>query len=75
MKYFFLETDEGNKIPYAINKNRAIDIRYLTKEGLSRLPMWTIVRMVFSGGRIFPGYSLSALPVSFRDLLRGSYDV
>ena len=47
MKYFFLETDEGNKIPYAINKNRAIDIRYLTKEGLSRLPMWTIVRMVF----------------------------
>ena len=54
MKYFFLETDEGNKIPYAINKNRAIDIRYLTKEGLSRLPVWTIVRMVFPEEGFFP---------------------
>lgn len=54
MKYFFLETDEGNKIPYAINKNRAIDIRYLTEEGLSRLSKWTIVRMIFPEEGFFP---------------------
>ena len=37
MKYFFLDTDERNKIPYDINKNCAIDIPKLAREGLSKL--------------------------------------
>jgi len=32
MKYFLIETDEKNYIPYSINKNRAVDIRYVNKE-------------------------------------------
>ncbi|MEY8268999.1 hypothetical protein AALA79_21930 [Lachnospiraceae bacterium 64-25] len=31
MKYFLIETGEGNRIPYNVNKNLAIDIRFLTK--------------------------------------------
>lgn len=54
MKYFLLETDERNKNPYSINKNRAIDIRMLTKEGVSCLPMWNIVEMNFPEEGFFP---------------------
>ena len=31
MEYFLIETDELNPNPYLINKNRAIDIRMLTR--------------------------------------------
>ena len=54
MKYFFLDTDERNKIPYDINKNCAIDIPKLAREGLSKLSGWTIVRMVFPHEGFFP---------------------
>lgn len=43
MKYFLIETDDKNKIPYGINKNRAIDIRLLSREKFSMLPLWNVV--------------------------------
>lgn len=54
MKYFLIETDEKNKLPYGINKNRAIDIRLLTKAGFDRLPLWNVVEMVFPREGFFP---------------------
>ncbi len=40
MKYFLIGTDEKNRNPYNINKNRALDIRKLTREGIDTLPRW-----------------------------------
>jgi len=54
MKYFLIETDEKNKIPYGINKNRAIDTRLLTGESFSRLPVWNVVGMNFPTEGFFP---------------------
>ena len=31
MKYFLVETDKKNHIPYGINVNRAVDIRYANR--------------------------------------------
>ena len=45
MKYFLIGTDEKNRIPYNINKNRAVDVRTLTREGIGTLPMWNIIGM------------------------------
>ena len=54
MKYFLIETDEKNHIPYNINKNHAIDVRMLTREDFDRLPMWNIVEMDFPREGFFP---------------------
>ena len=54
MEYFLLETDEMNRIPYMINKNRAIDIRMLTPEKFSQVPMWNLMEMDFSEEGFFP---------------------
>lgn len=54
MKYFLIETNERNKIPYGINKNRAIDTRLLTKEKFGRLPAWNVVEMDFPVEGFFP---------------------
>ena len=54
MKYYFLETDERNKIPYAINKNHAFDIRHVTKEGLAQFPRWNMTEMIFPQEGFFP---------------------
>lgn len=54
MKYFLIETDEKNRIPYSINKNRAIDIRLLTKENFGKLPRWNIVEMDIPQEGFFP---------------------
>ena len=54
MEYFLLETDEKNRIPYMINKNRAIDIRMLTKEKISQVPMWNLLEMDFPEEGFFP---------------------
>jgi len=54
MKYFLIGTDERNKIPYNINKNRAIDIRTLTKEEIETLPMWNIMEMELPDEGFFP---------------------
>lgn len=47
MKYFLIKTDEKNKIPYNINKNRGIDIRLLTREMAHKIPFLNVVRMDF----------------------------
>ena len=49
MKYFLMGTDEANYIPYYINKNHALDIRFLTKEKVDRLPLWNVLEMEFPG--------------------------
>ena len=54
MKYFLIGTDEKNKIPYNINKNRAIDIRTLTREEIDTLPMWNIMEMELPDEGFFP---------------------
>lgn len=54
MKYFLIETDDKNRIPYNINKNHAIDIRMLNKNDFDRLPMWNIVEMDFPQEGFFP---------------------
>lgn len=45
MKYFFVETDEKNRIPYSINKNRAIDTRKLNRKEFGNLPRWNLLEM------------------------------
>lgn len=54
MKYFWIETEDKNKNPYRINKNRAIDIKLLTKEQFGGLPLWSIVEMDFPEEGFFP---------------------
>ena len=49
-----METNEKNRIPYNINKNRAIDIRMLTKEGINGLKMWNVVEMEIPMEVFFP---------------------
>lgn len=54
MEYFLIETNEKNKIPYKINKNRAIDIRLLTRENFYQIPMWNMMEMDFPMEGFFP---------------------
>ncbi len=54
MEYFLIETNEKNKIPYKINKNRAVDIRLLTREKFRRIPMWNMMEMDFPMEGFFP---------------------
>ncbi|MCH5259711.1 MAG: hypothetical protein J1F18_08160 [Lachnospiraceae bacterium] len=54
MKYFLIETDEKNRIPYSINKSRTIDIRLLTKEDFGKLPRWNIAEMDIPQEVFFP---------------------
>lgn len=54
MKYFLLETDEKNRNPYNINRNRKLDIRLILKGDLGRLPMWNTVEMEFPMEGFFP---------------------
>lgn len=54
MKYFLLETDKRNHIPYSINKNRAIDIRFVNKESAYKIPNCSIVDMEISQEPFFP---------------------
>ena len=54
MKYFLLETDKRNHIPYSINKNRAIDIRNINRENAYRIPNCTVVEMDVPWEVFFP---------------------
>lgn len=47
MDFFLIEEEEGNRIPYNINKNRVIDIRLLTRESYQKIPTWSVVEMEF----------------------------
>ena len=54
MDFFLIEEEEGNRIPYNINKNRVIDIRWLTRESYRRIPTWSVVEMKFPAEGFFP---------------------
>lgn len=54
MEYFLIETDELNPNPYLNNKNRAIDIRMLTREKIDQLPRWNMLEMNFPEEGFFP---------------------
>lgn len=54
MRYFLIETDEKNRIPYSINKSRTIDVRLLTTENFGKLPRWNIVEMDIPQEVFFP---------------------
>lgn len=54
MKYFLIETDDKNKTPYGINKNRGIDVRLISREKFSTLPLWNVVEMNFPEEGVFP---------------------
>lgn len=54
MKYFLIEADDKNKIPYGINKNRGVDVRLLSREKFSALPMWNVVEINFPEEGFFP---------------------
>ena len=45
MKYFLIETNKRNHIPYAINVNRAVDIRYANREMAYKIPNCCVVDM------------------------------
>lgn len=60
MDFFLIEEEEGNRIPYNINKNRVIDIRLLTRESYQKIPVWNVVEMEFPAEGFFP--NLLCLP-------------
>ncbi len=45
MKYLLIETDKKNHIPYSINSNRAVDIRYANRQDAHKIPDCCIVSM------------------------------
>lgn len=55
MNYYLLETEKGNAIPYSINKNRAIDIRYINQDSSYKIPNCSVVEMEVPGEVFFPG--------------------
>lgn len=70
MKYFLIETDEKNRIPYNINKNHAIDVRMLNREDFDGLPMWNIVEMDFPREGFFPDMICSPFLLLSEDYLK-----
>lgn len=54
MDFFLIEGEEGNRIPYNINKNRVTDIRLLTRESYQKIPTWSVVEMEFPAEGFFP---------------------
>ncbi|RKJ49537.1 hypothetical protein D7X25_19545 [bacterium 1XD42-8] len=65
MKYFLIGTDERNKNPYNVNKNRAIDIRLLTRKTAHQIPFWNVVKMDFPREGFFP--DIISSPCTFLD--------
>ena len=61
MKYFLIETDEKNRIPYNINKNRAIDLRYANKANVKKIPNCCIVDMQIPREVFYPDIMVSPL--------------
>lgn len=55
MKYFLIETDKKNHIPYAINANRAVDIRCANRANAYKIPNCCVVDMKTPAEVFFPG--------------------
>lgn len=54
MDFFLIEEEEGNRIPYNVNKNRVIDTRLLTREAYQKIPTWSVVEMELPEEGLFP---------------------
>ena len=61
MKYFLIKTDEKNKIPYNINKNRAVDVRYANKANGYKIPNCCVVDMQVPREVFYPDIMVSPL--------------
>lgn len=70
MKYFLIETDDKNRIPYGINKNRAIDVRLLSREKLNTFPLWNVVEMNFPEEGFFPDIICSPFILLSEDCIK-----
>lgn len=54
MRYFLIETDTGNHIPYGINANRAVDLRYANRKDAYKIPNCCVVDMKTPREVFFP---------------------
>lgn len=54
MKFFLVGTDTGNRIPYGINANRAVDLRYADRKNAYRIPNCCVVDMKTPREVFFP---------------------
>jgi len=54
MKYFLVQTDAGNHIPYAVNVSRAVDIRYAKRDSAYKIPNACVVDMKLPREVFFP---------------------
>lgn len=54
MKYYEITQEEGNRIPYHINSNRGVDIRWLNTDDIGRIGRKNIVSMDLPADVFFP---------------------
>lgn len=54
MKYFLIETDKTNLIPYGVNNNRAVDIRLINKNEYKKIPQWNVMTMDLPSEPLLP---------------------
>lgn len=54
MEYYLMEEEPGNRIPYGINKDRAVDMRKLLKGEYDGIPERNIVQMDLPMETFFP---------------------
>lgn len=66
MKFFLLGTDKGNHIPYSINKNRIIDIRYTDRRHSYKIPDGCVVDMQLPMEAFFPDLLIGPLLLTSR---------
>lgn len=66
MKFFLLDTDKGNHIPYSINKSRTIDIRYADRRNAYKIPDGCVVDMQLPMEVFFPDLLIGPLLLTSR---------
>ena len=66
MKFFLLGTDKGNHIPYSINKNRIIDIRYTDRRHSYKILDGCVVDMQLPMEAFFPDLLIGPLLLTSR---------
>lgn len=66
MKYFLIDTDQKNHIPYSINRNRTIDIRYANRRHVNKIPDGCVVDMQIPMETFFPDLLTSPLLLTSR---------
>ncbi len=54
IKYYLIDADAGNRIPYAINVNRTVDIRFANRKSAYKIPNACVVDMKIPREVFFP---------------------